>query len=217
MLVVWPGFRRAPAVATVMRKLLPTRDNFDQLLTSKGLTLLKTSPRRKASRGEPSKPYHTVPPERCCTFPGRLGTRLLERNVAVLAALVRRVHDGVKNNPARFGRLNDLVYDANGEGARQPADDLVVLRSQAGLDLLTLVGWCRGKRAPVQDADCRNRAHDGHLGARPGEHLRRAERAGVHRDVCPAVGLACDQRHPRHHRFCERVQQLGATAYHAVP
>ena len=45
----------------------------------------------------------------------------------------------------------------------------------------------------------------------------RAEGAGVHRDVGAAVGLAGDQGDPGHDRLGERVQQLGAATYDAVP
>ena len=57
----------------------------------------------------------------------------------MLAARVRGVHDGVENSLPRFGGLDDLVYDAKGNRAGQPADDLIVLGSQAGLDLLPLL------------------------------------------------------------------------------
>ncbi len=66
-------------------------------------------------------------------------------------------------------------------------------------------------------ADRGDRAHHRDLGAGPGEHLGRAERAGVHGDVGAAVRLAGDQGDPRHHALAEGVQQLGAAAYHAVP
>ena len=74
-----------------------------------------------------------------------------------------------------------------------------------------------GEAAPVQDAYRRDRAHDGDLGARPGEDPGGAERTRVHRDVGAAVGLAGHQRHPRHGGLGEGVQQLGAAADDAVP
>ena len=75
----------------------------------------------------------------------------------------------------------------------------------------------RGELPPLQHPHRRDRAHDGDLGARPGEDPRGVERAGVHRDVGAAVGLAGHDGHPRHRGLGERVQQLGAAAYDAVP
>ncbi len=43
------------------------------------------------------------------------------------------------------------------------------------------------------------------------------ERAGVHRDVGAAVGLARDQRDARHDGLAERVQQLRPASYDTVP
>ena len=63
----------------------------------------------------------------------------------MLAALVRGVHDRVENSLARLGGLDDLVYDTKGDRAGHPADNLLVLGSQAGLDLLPLVSSRRGK------------------------------------------------------------------------
>ena len=79
------------------------------------------------------------------------------------------------------------------------------------------VGGDLGQPAAVQDPDRGDGAHDGHLGARPGEDPGGAERAGVHGDVGAAVGLAGHQRDPGDHALAEGVQQLGAAAYDAVP
>ena len=125
--------------------------------------------------------------------------------------------DGRGDRGAGRGRLDHLVDDADLLRPGQPAGELLVLDRQLLLDLAAHVGRHLGQPAAVQDAHRGHRAHDGHLGARPGEHPGRAERAGVHRDVGAAVGLAGHQRHPRHGRLGEGVQQLGAAAYDAVP
>jgi len=52
--------------------------------------------------------------------------------------------------------------------------------------------------AVVDDPDRRAGAHDPELGIRPGEHEVGAQVPGVHRDVCPAVGLAQHHRQLRH-------------------
>ena len=119
---------------------------------------------------------------------------------------------------AGAGRLDDLVDDADLGGpvrcrrrssrVRRPARP----RPAGGAPDRHL-----GELAAVQDPDRRDRAHHGHLGPRPREHPGRTQRARVHRDVGAAVRLPGHQRHPRYDRLRERVQQLGATSYDAVP
>ena len=92
-----------------------------------------------------------------------------------------------------------------------------MLGRELRLDLRTEVGSDLGELAAVQDADRGHRAHDGDLGARPGEDLGRAEGTGVHGDVCAAVGLASHQGDPGDHTLAEGVQELRAAAYDAVP
>ena len=71
----------------------------------------------------------------------------------MLAALARRGRDRVQDGLARLVRLDDLVDDPDGDRARQPADDLLVLGRELGLDLLALLRGGPGEGAPVQDAD----------------------------------------------------------------
>src|SRR4029077_450795 len=95
--------------------------------------------------------------------------------------------------------------------------ELFVLLGQLLVQRLTLVLGRGRKLLLVQDADGGLGAHHGDLGVRPGEHLRRAQRARVHRDVSTAVDLPGDQRDPRNRALAERVQQLGAAAQHTAP
>ena len=73
--------------------------------------------------------------------------------------------------------------------------------------------------APQLEQRARRRARADRRRPRPG-HRDRRRRRGHRADRDPAaiaVGLAGHQRHPRHDRLGERVQQLGAAAHDAVP
>ena len=153
---------------------------------------------------------------------GRVTSRTSsERDVAVLPAAyavgLDRVVDRAGDRAAGARRLDDLVDDADLLRLVDAAGEPLVLGGQLGLDLGPDLRRDLGQLAPVQDPDRGHRPHHRDLGARPGEHLGRAEGAGVHRDVGAAVGLAGDQGDPRDDALAERVQQLRAAAYDAVP
>ena len=117
----------------------------------------------------------------------------------------------------RHARLDQSVDNAGGDRAFHAAGQQLVFGGELGFELEpTLLGHV-GELAAMQDAHRGSRTHDGDLGGRPGEDRGRAERARVHRDVRTAVRLAGHERHPRHGRLGERVQQLRAAAYDAVP
>src|SRR6202035_4100352 len=82
-----------------------------------------------------------------------------QRDVAVVAAALRRVRDGPDDRFPGLGRLDDLIDHAQGLGPLQAARLALVLRGEARLDLVQLVRWHAGDGAAVQDADRRYRAH----------------------------------------------------------
>ena len=92
-----------------------------------------------------------------------------------------------------------------------------MLGGQLFVQGLPLMLGGRGQFLLVQDSHRGLRAHHGDLGVRPGEHLRRTEGSGVHRDVGPAVDLSGHQRHPRYRAFAEGVQKFRAAAHHTAP
>ena len=155
--------------------------------------------------------------------------------------------EGVTPSPARAGSERDVAVRARGRRCRRrrsPAASAVRVAAGSMTSSTTPISTalstppairscsaassastCGARSSGATSASlrrCRMRtaatgAHHGDLGARPGEHLGGAERAGVHRDVGAAVGLAGHQRDPRHDGLGERVQQLRAAAHDAVP
>lgn len=113
-------------------------------------------------------------------------------------------------------RVDLLVDHTDVQRTVDPAGDALMLGGQLVVQRFAFVLRSGGQLLLVQDADGRLSAHHRDLGVRPGEHLGRVQRPGVHRNVCPAVGLSGDQRDPRNGALAERVQQLGATAHHAT-
>src|SRR5699024_5379327 len=98
-----------------------------------------------------------------------------ERDVAVLAASGRGLGQGGGDGRPGPRRLEDLVDDPDVHGALQPAGEPVVLVGELLLDLRPLGLVDLGQAAPVEDTDRGDRPHDGDVGLRPGEDLRRAE------------------------------------------
>ena len=78
------------------------------------------------------------------------------------------------------------------------------------------IGAC-GDRPALDDRDGLMGAHDPDRGSRPGEREVGAEPARVHDDVGPAVGLTQHDRHARHGRARERLQQRCPVADDAGP
>src|SRR5690349_5358820 len=99
-----------------------------------------------------------------------------QRDVAVVTAALRRIRDGLDDRFPGLGRLDDLVYHAERVGPVQAAGLPLVLGGEVRLDLVELLRRDVGEGAAVQDADRGHRAHHRDLGARPGEHLRGAQR-----------------------------------------
>ena len=69
----------------------------------------------------------------------------------------------------------------------------------------------------MQNANRSDGTHDGHLGIGPGEHLGRAQRGRIHRDVGAAVGLARDDGDAGDDTLGERMQELGTATHDTFP
>ena len=124
---------------------------------------------------------------------------------------------GLGQLAAGVRRVDLLVDDTDFDRAVHAAGDPLVLGGQFLVQRLAFGLGCGGQLLLVQDADGGLGAHHGDLGVRPGEHLRRAQRPGVHRDVGAAVDLAGHQRDAGNRGLTEGVQQLRAAADHAAP
>ena len=143
--------------------------------------------------------------------------RDLQRDVLVPAAAGGGLGEHLGELAAGVRRVDLLVDHAELDGAVHATGDPLVLERQLLVQRLTLVVRRGGQLLLVQDADRGLGAHHGDLGVRPGEHRGGTQRPRVHRDVGPAVDLSRHQRHPRHARLAEGVQQLGAASHDAAP
>lgn len=95
-----------------------------------------------------------------------------ERNVAVLAAYVRRHGDGFGERLPGLGWLDDLIDDPELLSPDQAARLALVLGGKLGLEFVPLIGRRSGQRPAMQDSYSRYGAHHRDLGSRPREHSR---------------------------------------------
>src|SRR5215212_7570504 len=114
----------------------------------------------------------------------------LQRDVLVPPAPCGRLGECLGQLAAGVRRVDLLVDDADLDGGIHTAGDPFVLGGKLLVQGLALVFRRSGQLPLVQDADCGLGAHHGDLRIRPREHLRRIERARVHRDVGAAVNLS---------------------------